>query len=176
MDNTRRFDLYVSGILYARLQLGGQTPLLQKLDVYSGAFSPWGPLTPEDRDFYKSFVKLDLGRIAEALPAYEAALRGRGEVWVDGERYTSDDGVTYRQRDVKFPANKRMEGGRLTAVCCPAREMAVALVEPGQEDTTFLRGWRRERPAETLWPVVYDGEHAVPMRARCAPTASTPSR
>ena len=164
MDNTRRFDLYVSGILYARLQLSGQGPLLQKLDVYSGAFSPWGPLTPEDRDFYKSFVKLDLGRIAEALPAYEAALRGRGEVWVDGERYTSDDGVTYRQRDVKFPANKRMEGGRLTAVCCPAREMAVALVEPGQEDTTFLRGWRRERPAETLWPVVYDGEHAVPMR------------
>ena len=70
MDNTRRFDLYVSGILYARLQLGGQTPLLQKLDVYSGAFSPWGPLTPEDRDLYKSFVKLDLGRIAEALPAY----------------------------------------------------------------------------------------------------------
>ena len=42
--------------------------------------------------------------------------------------------------------------------------MAVALVEPGQEDTTFLRDWRRERPAETLWPVVYDGEHAVPMR------------
>ena len=164
MDNTRRFDLYVSGILYARLRLGGQGPLLQKLDVYSGAFSPWGPLTPEDRDFYKSFVKLDLGRIAEALPAYEAALRGRGEVWVDGERYTSEDGVTYRQRDVKFPANKRMDGGRLTAVCCPAREMAVALVEPGQEDTTFLRDWRRERPAETLWPVAYDGEHAVPMR------------
>ena len=68
MDNTRRFDLYVSGILYARLQLGGQGPLLQKLDVYSGAFSPWGPLTPEDRDFYKSLSSWTLAASPRPCP------------------------------------------------------------------------------------------------------------
>ena len=160
----RRFDLYVSGILYARLQFGEGAPRIRKLDVFSARFSPWAELTEKDRAFYRSFVKLDLARLAQNLGEYERRLRGSGELFAAGERYTSGDGRNYLQRDVKFPANKLMDGGRLIAVCCPAREMAVVLAEPGREEETVVRDWRASRPDETIAPVSFAGTFRIPMR------------
>ena len=159
----RRFDLYVSGILYARLEFSAGAARVQALDVFSGEFGPWKPLEEADREFYLSFVKMDLAALARRLPLYEAALTGPGEHLVEGERYTSDDGRDHLQREVKFPNNKRMEQGRLVAVSCPAREMAVVLVEPGFEQDTVLADWRAQRPGERLWPVEEAGTFPVPM-------------
>lgn len=160
----RNFDLYVSGILYGRLRLGDGTPQIQKLDVHTGALLNWQDLTDQDRDFYRSFVKMDFAALARDLPLYEQTLQGPGDRTVCGERYTSEDGHNYRQRDVKFPNNKLVEDGRLIAVICPAREMVCVLVEEGQEDRTILRRWRQTWPDEPLWPVVHAGTFAVPMR------------
>ena len=120
----RNFDLYVSGILYGRLRLGDGTPQIQKLDVHTGALLDWQDLTDQDRDFYRSFVKMDFTALGQNLSRYEAGLQGTGEVSLCGERYTSEDGCSYLQRDVKFPNNKQMKEGRLIAVTCPAREMS----------------------------------------------------
>lgn len=160
----RSFSLYVSGILYGRLQVGGPAPLLRRLDVTTGALSDWAEPTAEDLAFYRSFVKMDLDALARNLPLYEQALQGAGEHTVCGERYTSADGCHYLQRDVKFPNNKVMEAGRLIAVLCPAREMVTVLVEDGREDRTILQRWRQTWPAETLYTVGHAGTFEVPMR------------
>ena len=130
----RNFDLYVSGILYGRLRLGDGTPQIRKLDVHTGALLDWQDLTEQDRDFYRFFVKMDFAALGQNLSHYETGLHGTGEVSLCGERYTSEDGCSYLQRDVKFPNNKQMKEGRLIAVTCPAREMVTVLVEPGAEE------------------------------------------
>jgi ferredoxin len=124
----RNFDLYVSGILYGRLRLGDGTPQIRKLDVHTGALLDWQDLTEQDRDFYRFFVKMDFAALGQNLSHYESGLHGTGEVSLCGERYTSEDGCSYLQRDVKFPNNKQMKEGRLIAVTCPAREMVTVLV------------------------------------------------
>lgn len=134
----RNFDLYVSGILYGRLRLGDGTPQIQKLDVHTGALLDWQDLTEQDRDFYRFFVKMDFAALGQNLSHYESGLHGTGEVSLCGERYTSEDGCSYLQRDVKFPNNKQMKEWRLIAVTCPAREMVTVLVEPGAEEETIL--------------------------------------
>ena len=160
----RNFDLYVSGILYGRLRLGDGTPQIQKLDVHTGALLDWQDLTEQDRDFYRFFVKMDFAALGQNLSHYESGLHGTGEVSLCGERYTSEDGCSYLQRDVKFPNNKQMKEGRLIAVTCPAREMVTVLVEPGAEEETILRLWRSTWPEEQLFPVEHAQTFPVPMR------------
>lgn len=160
----RNFDLYVSGILYGRLRLGDGTPQIQKLDVHTGALLDWQDLTEQDRDFYRFFVKMDFAALGQNLSHYESGLHGIGEVSLCGERYTSEDGCSYLQRDVKFPNNKQMKEGRLIAVTCPAREMVTVLVEPGAEEETILRLWRSTWPEEQLFPVEHAQTFPVPMR------------
>ena len=99
----RNFDLYVSGILYGRLRLGDGTPQIRKLDVHTGALLDWQDLTEQDRDFYRFFVKMDFAALGQNLSQYETGLHGTGEVSLCGERYTSEDGCSYLQRDVNFP-------------------------------------------------------------------------
>ena len=160
----RNFDLYVSGILYGRLRLGDGTPQIRKLDVHTGALLDWQDLTEQDRDFYRFFVKMDFAALGQNLSQYETGLHGTGEVSLCGERYTSEDGCSYLQRDVKFPNNKQMKEGRLIAVTCPAREMVTVLVEPGAEEETILRLWRSTWPEEQLFPVEHAQTFPVPMR------------
>lgn len=160
----RNFDLYVSGILYGRLRLGDGTSQIQKLDVHTGALLDWQDLTEQDRDFYRFFVKIDFAALGQNLSHYESGLHGTGEVSLCGERYTSEDGCSYLQRDVKFPNNKQIKEGRLIAVTCPAREMVTVLVEPGAEEETILRLWRSTWPEEQLFPVEHAQTFPVPMR------------
>lgn len=160
----RIFSIYVSGILYGKLRVGDGEPSLRRLDVFSGTLRNCGPLTGEDNSFYQSFLKMDLAKIAEKIGWYERQLKGTGEFLLEGERYTSGDGVHYLQRDVKFPNNKLMEEGRLIAVYCPVRELAAVLVEEGFEDRTVLKLWREAWPDEKLCPVKYLGMFDVPMR------------
>ena len=122
----RNFDLYVSGILYGRLRLGDGTPQIRKLDVHTGALLDWQDLTEQDRDFYRFFVKMDFAALGQNLSQYESGLHGTGEVSLCGERYTSEDGCSYLQRDVKFPNNKQMKEGRLIAVTESASLMTAA--------------------------------------------------
>mgnify|MGYP000362155163 CR=1 FL=1 len=136
----RNFDLYVSVILYGRLRLGDGTPQIQKLDVHTGALLDWQDLTEQDRDFYRFFVKMDFAALGQNLSHYESGLHGTGEVSLCGERYTSEDGCSYLQRDVKFPNNKQMKEGRLIAVTCPAREMVTVLVELDLAGGTVVPG------------------------------------
>ena len=125
----RNFDLYVSGILYGRLRLGDGTPQIQKLDVHTGALLDWQDLTEQDRDFYRFFVKMDFAALGQNLSHYESGLHGTGEVSLCGERYTSEDGCSYLQRDVKFPNNKQMKEGRPAPV---ALDLARGTVVPGR--------------------------------------------
>lgn len=75
----RNFDLYVSGILYGRLRLGDGTPQIQKLDVRTGALLDWQDLTDQDRDFYRSFVKMDFAALGRTCPATRRACRVPGK-------------------------------------------------------------------------------------------------
>ncbi len=160
----RTFNLYVSGILYGRLRTGNGQTFICRLDVFSGEPGGWEPLTEKENGFYKSFVKMDFLSIAEKLELYEKELKGTGEISFAGERYTSEDGCSYLQRDIKFPNNKLMREGRLLAVTCPAREMVTVLVEEGAEEETSLKMWRETWPDEKLYAVTYAGRFDVPMR------------
>ncbi len=132
--------------------------------LFSGELGGWEPLTEKENGFYKSFVKMDFLSIAEKLELYEKELKGTGEISFAGERYTSEDGCSYLQRDIKFPNNKLMREGRLLAVTCPAREMVSVLVEEGAEEETSLKMWRETWPDEKLYAVTYAGRFDVPMR------------
>ena len=158
------FNLYVSGILYGKLELDPAAPRVRRLDVFAGTLGDWEPITPEISGEYKSFLKMDFLALAEHAGEYPQALCGKGEFQVAGERYTSEDGVHYLQRDVKFPCNKQIEGGKLIAVYCPSREMVSLLVREGCEERTLLRLWRETWPEETLFAVSYAGSFDVPMR------------
>src|SRR5699024_7301773 len=93
-----------------------------------------------DRDFYRSFVKMDFAALGQNLSRYEAGLQGTGEVSLCGERYTSEDGCSYLQREVKFPNNKQMKEGRLIAVTSPAREIVPAPVALDLAGGTIVPG------------------------------------
>lgn len=158
------FNIYISGILYGKLKIDGEKLLIRKLDIFTGELNDWEIFTEDDRQFYQSFVKMDFALIAKKAELYGQKLLGQGEISFDGERYTSDDGMNYQQRDVKFPNNKLIENGQLTAVICPAREMITVLVKEGCEDKTILKLWRETWPEEKLYPVQYAGKFDVSMR------------
>ena len=158
------YNLYVSGILYGKLELASGEPRVRRLDVFTGKLGDWEPLTPEIAGAYKSFLKMDFLSLAGKWEQYAQALRGKGEFQVAGERYTSEDGVHYLQRDVKFPCNKQVEAGELIAVYCPSREMVTLLAREGCEGRTLLRPWRETWPQEKLFAVSYAGAFDVPMR------------
>ena len=158
------YNLYVSGILYGKLELASGEPRVRWLDVFAGTLGDWEPITPEISGKYKSFLKMDFLSLAGKWEQYAQALRGKGEFQVSGERYTSEDGVHYLQRDVKFPCNKQVEAGELIAVYCPSREMVTLLVREGCEGRTLLRLWREAWPEEKLFAVSYTGAFDVPMR------------
>lgn len=160
----RTYNFYVSGIFYGRLRMGEGQTLLSRRDVFSGNSEEWKSLTEKENGFYKSFMKMDFLAIAEKADLYEKHLKGTGEIVFDGERYTSEDGLNYLQRDVKFPNNKLMEKGRLLAVVCPAREMVSVLVEEGCEERTVLKMWRQTWPDERIYGVTCAGKFDVPMR------------
>lgn len=164
----KHYHLYVSGILYGKVKFDTNPVSVSKLDISTGNLCPWEPLTEADNQFYKSFTKIDLLKLSRHFSDYEQGLSGAGERCVSlpegSERYTSDDGVWYLQRDMKFPNNKLMENGRLIAVCCAAREMISLLVREGDEDKTVLKMWRETWPDETLYGVCHAGTFSVPMR------------
>ena len=158
------YNLYVSGILYGKLELAPGAPRIRRLDVFTGKLGDWEPITPEISEEYKSFLKMDFLTLAEHAGEYPQALCGKGEFQVAGERYSSEDGVHYLQRDVKFPCNKQIEGGELIAVYCPSREMVSLLVREGCEDRTLLRLWKGTWPEEKFFAVSCAGAFDVPMR------------
>ena len=134
------YHLYVSGILYGKLNFDSHPVSIRKLDIATGNLLPWEPLSEADNNFYKSFTKIDLLKLSSQFSNYEQSLTGSGEICASlpegDERYTSEDGSWYLQRDIKFPNNKLMEHGSLIAVCCSAREMISLLVREGDEDKT----------------------------------------
>lgn len=162
------YDLYVSGILYGKLNFEAQPVSISKLDIASGTLGAWEPLSESDNQFYKSFTKIDFLKLSRQISQYESLLSGTGEFSASlsegDERYTSEDGLWYLQRDIKFPNNKLMEKGQLLAVCCSAREMISLLVLEGQENKTVLKLWRETWPDETIYGVRHAGTFPVPMR------------
>ncbi|MFR1831648.1 MAG: CocE/NonD family hydrolase [Lachnospiraceae bacterium] len=162
------YHLYVSGILYGKVKFDTDPVSVSKLDISTGTLCPWEPLTEADNQFYKTFTKIDLLKLSQYFSDYEQGLSGTGECFASlpegPERYTSDDGAWYLQRDIKFPNNKLMENGHLIAVCCSAREMISLLVLEGQEDKTVLKLWRETWPDETIYGVRHEGTFLVPMR------------
>ena len=158
------FNLYVSGILYGKVDFALEAPRIRRLDVFTGSLGDWELITSEISEEYKSFLKIDFLTLAKHAGEYVQALCGKGEFMVAGERYTSEDGVHYLQRDVKFPCNKQVEDGELIAVYCPSREMVSLLVREGCEERTFLCQWRQTWPKEKLYPVTYAGAFDVSMR------------
>ena len=158
------YNLYVSGILYGKLEFAPAAHRVRRLNVFTGELGEWEALTPEINGTYKSFLKLDFLSLGDKWEKYPQVLRGQGEFHIGGERYTSEDGVHYLQRDVKFPGNKQVEAGELIAVYCPSREMVTLLVEEGREDRTLLRQWRETWPEEKLFAVSYAGAFDVPTR------------
>lgn len=162
------YHLYVSGILYGKLNFDSQPVSISKLDIASGTLLPWEPLSESDNAFYKSFTKIDLLKLSRQFSDYENTLLGSGEICASlpegDERYTSEDGSWYLQRDIKFPNNKLMEHGSLIAVCCSAREMISLLVREGDEDKTVLSMWKETWPNETIYGVRHEGTFDVAMR------------
>lgn len=80
------FNLYVSGILYGKLELDPAAPRVRRLDVFAGTLGDWEPITPEISGEYKSFLKMDFLALAEHAGEYPQALCGKGEFQVAGER------------------------------------------------------------------------------------------
>ena len=93
----RKFNFYVSGILYGKLKFNSDRTFFRKLDVFSGKLGEWEILTEQENQFYQSFLKMDFLSIAKETGLYEEQLKGTGEVSFDGQRYTSDDGRNYLQ-------------------------------------------------------------------------------
>ena len=162
----RTFRLYVSGIVYGVLELEENGVRIQALDPTTAEFSPAHPLTEEENEFFRRFVHMDLAAMPALFAACEQGFSGKPEETdlKDGRRYCSEDGCWYMQREVKFPNNVLMEGGRVVAVACPTREMAVFLVEDGWEEKTVLGRWKEVWADQPIYPVRYAGMFSVPMR------------
>lgn len=180
------YCLYVSGILYGKLRKEKNGVSIRKLDVFTAEFSEWKELTHAENVYYKELTKLDLLHFFANTDRYEACLTKPGEfVMVRGgqgsfgvlneeedqslagaERYTSEDGMHFLQRDIKFPNNKLIRGGKLIALYCSAREITSVLVREGMEEETVLKLWKKAWPDEriyaveekkTAWAVMRDG-------------------
>ncbi len=180
------YCLYVSGILYGKLKKEAEQVLMRKLDVFTAEFSEWQELTREENTFYKELTKIDLLHFFANKERYETCLTAPGEVVLvrdrqgrfgisdekaagslaGAERYTSEDGAHFLQRDIKFPNNKLVKNGEIIAVYCSAREITNVLVREGMEEETVLKFWKEAWPEEnicavekqgTCWAVMRDG-------------------
>lgn len=162
----RQFNLYASGILYGKLELQEDQAALQSLNPETAEYGPFEELDDQALSFYKNLLKVDISSIPGLLKDSEAHFSGKPEevLLSGGQRYLSDDGSWYMQRDVKFPLNILMEEGRAVAMACPAREMAVILAEPGKEDRTVLKQWEEVWKGRPIMGVRYEGMFSVPMR------------
>ena len=82
------YNLYVSGILYGKLEFVPAGPRIRRLDVFTGELGEWEALTPEINGTYKSFLKLDFLSLGDKWEKYPQVLRGQGEFHIGGERRT----------------------------------------------------------------------------------------
>lgn len=167
-ENMRIFGFYVSGILYGKIRADKANPeklQICRLDFASGQLSDWDEFTDEDWQFYKSLVKVDFRSFFSQLDQYDSILSAAGDFTLpSGERYTSEDGCFFRQRDIKFPNNKLVKDGRVIAVTTTAREMVTVVAEEGYEDDTILSMWKKSFPDERIYGVNYLGMTDVVTR------------
>ena len=67
------FNLYVSGILYGKVDFALEAPRIRRLDVFTGSLGDWEPITPEISGEYKSFLKMDFLTLAKHTGEYVQA-------------------------------------------------------------------------------------------------------
>ena len=158
------WHLYVSGIRCADLRFTPCGVLHAPLDPETAVLAPFQPLSAEAAAGYLALTHFDLEALAGRMAEYERLFPGPPEVETSwGARYRSDDGVRWAQREIKYPWNVTVSGGRLAAFTCPSRERVHVLVREGCEDATVLARWRAYRP-EPILPVRRVENLEVPMR------------
>ena len=158
------WHLYVSGIRCADLRFTPGGVLHAPLDPETAVLAPFQPLSAEAAAGYLALTHFDLEALAGRMAEYERLFPGPPEVETSwGARYRSDDGVRWAQREIKYPWNVTVSGGRLAAFTCPSRERVHVLVREGCEDATVLARWRAYRP-EPILPVRRVENLEVPMR------------
>lgn len=156
------FNIYVSGILYGKLDL--EKKEISVLDIETGVLKNFEPLTEEINNYYKGLTKIDLQKFCDEFEVYKK-LQGTGTFELsNGEKYTSENGKVYAQRDVKFPNNKIAKDGEIIGIACPAREIVTIIVKEGFEDETVLKSWKEHFPSEKIYGVKYLGKFDVVTR------------
>lgn len=158
------FNIYISGVLYGKLKLQGGKPEIAALNIETGLLKDFEPVQEKTNFYYKALTKIDLLKFCHTFEIYKA-LQGTGTFKLsNGETYTSENGKAYVQREIKFPNNIIMEGGKLIAVICPARELVTVMVKDGFENKTILKEWNSHFKDEKIYGVKYLGMFDVPMR------------
>lgn len=163
------FILYFSAIPAARLfppaQAGGAVTGAV-MDPYTLGWSDIHPITREEQQRLKALTRMDAVGILSRLEEYERLLSGdEEEAGGPIGQYRRGKGGLWLQRQVKYPANVRMEEGRAAAFLTPSREGMVVLVRRGMEQLTPLALWKEYR-GEVLSPV-------EPVKTFRVPTADS---
>lgn len=141
-------ELYVSGICYAKITLEEGTEKVFLLDPMKGQFGPVQALTEEVCGTLRALTRWDFSCIAQRFAQATPFVKNGAEKFTlpDGSIYEKKDEHHYIQRQVKFPVDLIVNGGKIVGAQTANRENISILVQPDQKALTVLPQW------ETLYP------------------------
>lgn len=167
-----QWNFYMSGILYGKFQLEKDTILESRLDITTGQFIPYRPLSEDD--FYSALCSRSLKTILEKLDIYQTVTDSHmDEITVDNEIFTKCRDGSYIQRIIKFPKKLVAQNGVLYGVLMSGRDYGAVLVKKGYESMTFLTQWTElysehhfsdEFSPGPIYPVHFHGTFMVETR------------
>lgn len=141
------FNLYISGLSYLQVKFNNEISYYREFDPFSGNFLEWMNLSEEVGQKTEKEFHLNVDTFLKDKAYLEANLTKSGEIHLPrGERYSSDDGLWFYQRDVKHPLNLLISEGSIRAAVIPVGEIVYSFVEEGYENETPVRKWHKAWP------------------------------
>ena len=145
-----QMNLYISGILYARLDLYESLVYIELLDPYTGLLKPSEPLTDQITAQLYTLSRISFQGLAERLRNAQTILDANPAVseftLPDGAIYQRKDEHHYIQRQIKFPLDLLTDNGRIIGARTPNRDSTSLLISEGYESLTLLPQWNALYP------------------------------
>ena len=162
-----QMNLYISGILYARLDLYESLVYIELLDPYTGLLKPSEPLTDQITAQLYTLSRISFQGLAERLRNAQTILDANPAVseftLPDGAIYQRKDEHHYIQRQIKFPLDLLTDNGRIIGARTPNRDSTSLLISEGYESLTLLPQWNALYP-NTPYALAPVQTCRIPMR------------
>lgn len=164
-ERRKRWNLFLSGLLYGWVEFDRCALSLALLDVYTGKIAQARELDGELNARVLSLAHIDLFALPRRISLAQSALDAGKEYFQleDGSQYQKKTEHSYIQRHIKFPLDLIVSGGSVVGVQTPGRESSAVCVDPKYESLTFLPAWKKTF-GEECHPVSPVKTVKIPMR------------